>query len=50
MYISELRKATIPIFFDMMQCEFMQLDPTTRKIKANFKSVSTFTFYYYGTK
>ncbi|XP_021375284.1 dedicator of cytokinesis protein 1-like isoform X4 [Mizuhopecten yessoensis] len=32
----ELRKATIPIFFDMMQCEFTQVDPVTRKIKGNF--------------
>ncbi|KAJ8317295.1 hypothetical protein KUTeg_005199 [Tegillarca granosa] len=36
---TELRKATIPIFFDMMQCEFTQVDPVTRKIRANFQQV-----------
>eukprot|EP00105_Crassostrea_gigas_P042991 XP_019927139.1 PREDICTED: dedicator of cytokinesis protein 1 isoform X1 [Crassostrea gigas] len=35
----ELRKATIPIFFDMMVCEFMQIEPSTRKIKGNFNQV-----------
>ncbi|KAK3095553.1 hypothetical protein FSP39_016043 [Pinctada imbricata] len=37
---TELRKATIPIFFDMMQCEFTQMDPTNRKYKGNFKLFS----------
>ncbi|XP_062566377.1 dedicator of cytokinesis protein 1-like isoform X2 [Saccostrea cucullata] len=35
----ELRKATMPIFFDMMVCEFMQIEPSTRKIKGNFNQV-----------
>jgi dedicator of cytokinesis protein 1 len=33
---NELRKRTIPIFFDMMQCEFMSLIPGTRNHKRNF--------------
>lgn len=43
----ELRKATIPIFFDMMQCEFYScFDGHTNKrdssnIKAKFSDVST---------
>ncbi|KAL5021107.1 hypothetical protein ScPMuIL_000262, partial [Solemya velum] len=36
---TELRKATIPIFFDMMQCEFMQPTEDSRKIKENFIQV-----------
>lgn len=39
LYFTELRKATIPIFFDMMVCEFMQIEPSTRKIKGNFNQV-----------
>lgn len=35
----ELRKATIPIFFDMMSFEFNDLDITTGKIKGNFCQV-----------
>nr|XP_022344054.1 dedicator of cytokinesis protein 1-like isoform X2 [Crassostrea virginica] len=35
----ELRKATIPIFFDMMVCEFMQIEQSTRKIRGNFNQV-----------
>ncbi|XP_060585551.1 dedicator of cytokinesis protein 1-like isoform X2 [Ruditapes philippinarum] len=34
---TELRKATIPIFFDMMVCEFNQ--PSQKGIKGNFKEV-----------
>ena len=34
---TELRKRTIPIFFDMMQCEFMsQSAPRSKHIKRNF--------------
>lgn len=46
----ELRKATIPIFFDMMQCEFYSYKPISthqddlhysgREIKCNFDEVS----------
>ena len=36
---TELRKATIPIFFDMMVCEFMQIEQSTRKIRGNFNQV-----------
>jgi hypothetical protein len=36
---AELRKATIPIFFDMMSFEFSDLDITTGKIKGNFCQV-----------
>ncbi|XP_056005673.1 dedicator of cytokinesis protein 1-like isoform X3 [Ostrea edulis] len=36
---TELRKATMPIFFDMMVCEYMQIEPATRKIKGNFNQV-----------
>ena len=36
---AELRKATIPIFFDMMSFEFNDLDITTGKIKGNFCQV-----------
>lgn len=38
-YITELRKATIPIFFDMMSFEFNEIDSTTGKIKGNFSQV-----------
>lgn len=47
----ELRKATIPIFFDMMQCEFYScFDGHTNKrdssnIKAKFNDVSLFYLY-----
>eukprot|EP00106_Octopus_bimaculoides_P019984 XP_014787426.1 PREDICTED: dedicator of cytokinesis protein 1-like isoform X1 [Octopus bimaculoides] len=34
-----LRKATIPIFFDMMQCEFQQISSDGRNIKNNFSEV-----------
>ena len=35
---NELRKRTIPIFFDMMQCEFMsQSAPHSKHIKRNFQ-------------
>ncbi|XP_070212219.1 dedicator of cytokinesis protein 1-like isoform X7 [Littorina saxatilis] len=35
----ELRRATIPIFFDMMQCEFMQPVPNSTRIQGNFHEV-----------
>ncbi|XP_052098499.1 dedicator of cytokinesis protein 1-like isoform X2 [Mytilus californianus] len=35
----ELRKATIPIFFDMMSFEFNEIDSITGKIKGNFSQV-----------
>jgi len=37
--VSELRKATLPIFYDMMMCEFNQ-PVTGGSIKGNFKDVS----------
>lgn len=46
----ELRKATIPIFFDMMQCEFYScFDGNSNKryssnIKAKFNDVSLFYY------
>ncbi|XP_012940011.1 dedicator of cytokinesis protein 1 isoform X2 [Aplysia californica] len=33
---TELRKATIPIFFDMMQHEFMQPIPNSNRVQGNF--------------
>ncbi|XP_071089559.1 dedicator of cytokinesis protein 1-like isoform X4 [Haliotis cracherodii] len=36
---SELRKATIPIFFDMMQCEFTQPIPRSKSLQGNFNQV-----------
>ncbi|XP_050389742.1 dedicator of cytokinesis protein 1 [Patella vulgata] len=36
---TELRKATIPIFFDMMQCEFGQPIPKSNRIQGNFNFV-----------
>ncbi|XP_053406382.1 dedicator of cytokinesis protein 1-like [Mercenaria mercenaria] len=36
---TELRKATIPIFFDMMVCEFNQPQPAHKGIRGNFKEV-----------
>ncbi|XP_076471351.1 dedicator of cytokinesis protein 1-like isoform X3 [Babylonia areolata] len=35
----ELRRATIPIFFDMMQCEYMQPVPNSNRIQGNFHEV-----------
>ena len=41
----ELRKKTIPIFFDMMQCEFMSGTQTGSKtIKKNFTTVGVVIF------
>jgi hypothetical protein len=38
--LSELRRRTIPIFFDMMQCEFMsQAAESGRFTKKNFSKV-----------
>lgn len=37
--ITELRKATLPIFFDMMVCEFNQPAAKGPGVKANFKEV-----------
>lgn len=53
----ELRKATIPIFFDMMQCEFYsQKSPSSihqddfyfggREMKCNFDEVRLFPFFW----
>ncbi|XP_041370196.1 dedicator of cytokinesis protein 1-like isoform X4 [Gigantopelta aegis] len=36
---TELRKATIPIFFDMMLCEFNQPVPNSNRIQGNFHEV-----------
>nr|KAG5708357.1 hypothetical protein BaRGS_034388 [Batillaria attramentaria] len=36
---TELRRATIPIFFDMMQCEYMQPVPNSNRIQGNFHEV-----------
>ena len=36
---SELRKATIPLFFDLLECEY--------SAKANFKQVSSKFYYVY---
>ena len=39
--IVELRKATIPMFFDMIQCEFMSVPKgSNRKYKGDFRKVS----------
>ncbi|KAL8560337.1 hypothetical protein ACOMHN_006068 [Nucella lapillus] len=35
----ELRRATIPIFFDMMQCEYMQPVPNSTHFQGNFHEV-----------
>ena len=37
--LAELRKATLPIFFDMMACEFNQPGPVKGTVKGNFKEV-----------
>jgi len=38
--LSELRRKTIPIFFDMMQCEFMSVLPgSLQQKKRNFDKV-----------
>ena len=37
--ISELRQATIPIFFDMMHCEYMQPRPGSNSMKGNFREL-----------
>ena len=41
LYIIELRKATLPIFFDMMQCEFYQTiqSPQGSVMNSNFRQV-----------
>ena len=40
-YVVELRKATIPMFFDMIQCEFMSVPKgSNRKYKGDFRKVS----------
>ncbi|PVD30241.1 hypothetical protein C0Q70_09503 [Pomacea canaliculata] len=36
---TELRRATIPIFFDMMQCEYLQPVPNSSRIQGNFHEV-----------
>ncbi len=42
--VAELRKATIPMFFDMMQCEFMMAPRgSSRKYKGNFRKVNAVT-------
>ena len=39
-YVVELRKATIPMFFDMIQCEFMSVPKgSNRKYKGDFRKV-----------
>ena len=44
--IAELRKATIPMFFDMMQCEFMSVPKGSgRKYKGNFRKVKIDYFF-----
>ena len=41
---AELRRATIPIFFDMMQCEYMQPVPNSMRIQGNFHEVKSHLF------
>jgi len=38
--LTELRRKTIPIFFDMMQCEFMSALPGSQQKKRNFYKVT----------
>lgn len=39
--VSELRKATIPMFFDMMHVEFTQPVPNSNRLQGNFHQVKS---------
>jgi len=41
----ELRRKTIPIFFDMMQCEYMSVLPGLQQKKRNFDKVGKLSCY-----